>query len=197
MRRTNEKPMLFSGPMVRAILDGRKTQTRRVVKLPLHCRNTGCELTPGELTEREISSMDTLCPYGGPKTRLWVRETWRVNGGMEYEYQQSQPSVIYKSTVETQGPSYGLYELWRPSIFMPRWASRITLEITAIRIERLQTISELDCLAEGVSIGPVMPEQRRRFAVKAFQDIWDSINAKRGFEWETNPLVWVITFKKL
>ena len=191
-----ERPILFSGPMVRVILDGRKTMTRRVVRLrageiaheggdgSLHAvENT----TWGDCIERVIQ-----CPYGVPGDMLWVRETWQqvfpeCDGPVEYRADYGAGSYI----------SGG----WRPSIFMPRWASRLTLRITSIRVERVQDITEEDARAEGAPIShqgdrphfsrhPV-PNDTHRLG---FVHIWDSINAGRGFGWDANPWVWVIGF---
>lgn len=206
----NEKPILFSGPMVRALIEGRKTMTRRVVKVPLHCPNTGCELTPGELNEREISSVDTLCPYGGPGTRLWVRETWGRVSDSKIAYRADAADDYQWGAGK---PSQGSFQ-WKPSIFMPRKFSRITLEVTAVRVERLQEISQEDATAEGIKAftkdgklqkyWPCDPcdgelkntwQDLPRTPRDAFQQLWDSINRKRS-PWKSNPFLWVITFKR-
>lgn len=189
-----ERPILFSGPMVRAILDGRKTQTRRIVKpqpVPQLYPNTedvyfvdwhgkqwwwNCQRDHPNFFEK-------ACPYGQPGGQIWVRETWRVFGGREYEYQHERSSVIYRADSEMRGPDYGVCAEWRPSIFMPRWASRITLEITAVRVERLQDISEEDAKAEGFT-------HREHFI-----RLWDSINSVTTFD--TDPWVWVIEFRRV
>lgn len=203
------RTILFSAEMVRAILDGRKTQTRRVVKLPLHCRSTGCELTPGELSRPEINSADTLCPYGAPGDHLWVRETFAVMQGVGAKYRADNPGAAK--------PSEYWDTPWTPSIFMQRAWSRITLEIVGIRVERLQEISETDSVAEGIDLIPRESHwescqwyrnyenpKRGQHAGYAFSDarlsyqtLWDSINAKRGFGWAVNPWVWKITFKRI
>lgn len=159
-----ERPILFSGPMVRAILDGRKTQTRRVAK-----------------------DRDKPCKYGIAGDRLWVRETWQSAAAMGVCH-ASDDYFVYRAT----DPDWETCEgwQWRPSIFMPRKASRITLEITDVRAERLQDITNKDARAEGLARGTVYPRMW-------FEDLWDSINAKRGFGWDVNPFVWVITFKKV
>src|SRR5262245_50360133 len=141
-----ERPILFSGEMVKAILDGRKTQTRRLI---MHQGRPLDDFAFYEVDGDEVrteSGKQLKCKYGQPGDRLWVRETWRVFGGHQYEYQQHQPSVLYRA-------DFDLFDeegAWRPSIFMPRWASRITLEITKVRVERLDGISEEDAMAEGV-----------------------------------------------
>lgn len=169
--------------MVRAILGGGKTQTRRVVKIPMYCRNTGCELTPGELTVHEINSVDTLCPHGGPGNRLWVKETFNNCGGKPFYKADGEMHKDWK---------------WKPSIFMPRLASRITLEITGVRVERLNEISEEDAQSEG-SISWWLESARDRLpdskAKTAYRQLWESING--GGSWDKNPWVWVIQFKRL
>jgi len=198
-----EHPILFSGPMVRAILDGRKTQTRRVVKPQpayhpvfqneLHWR--GMDLNP-DSTYR--------CPYGVPSDWLWVRETWMLDGadvrpaGMEWDRR-----VIYRA----DNPENGELFKWKPSIFMPRWASRLTLGITAVRVERLQEISAANAMWEGIERAHLLlnrltiealgnASSTGLAAIDDYAVLWDSLNAKRGYSWESNPWVWVITFEK-
>lgn len=181
-----ERPMLFSAPMVRAILEGRKTQTRRVVKP----QPTGALAARGR----------TACPCGQPGDRLWVREThavyqahgqhredgerWGPWGGLPTTVSPDRTQVVYyREGFDRCDPGR-----WRPSIHMPRWASRITLEVTGVRAERLHDITEADAVAEGASTaGP--------FAVYHFMDLWTSINGAES--WNGNPWVWVIEFKRL
>jgi hypothetical protein len=165
----------MSTEMVKAILDGRKTQTRRTRGL--------------EVVNRSLDfAIKCQCPYGRPGDRLWVRESFYVQPDI---YRPDKPSPIhYKADEDT-----GCLEdyVFKPSIFMPRWASRITLEITRIRAERVQDISEEDCIAEGIKdSGLGVVDLLLSYAV-----LWDSINAKRGYSWESNPWVWVIEFKRL
>ena len=180
----NERPILFSAPMIRAILSGAKTQTRRTVH-PMHMSITG------ELLRY---------PYGEPGDRLWARETWAHDAD---SLEMLRALVDDIMPTRDYGPYYratGAYEgsglRWRPSIHMPRWASRITLEVTDVRVERLQSISEEDALAEGVdplewSGGPANADARA-----AFRELWESINGKRA-PWATNPWVWAISFRRL
>lgn len=221
-----ERPIIFSAPIVRAILDGRKTQTRRVVKpqppdgwfAPEEgiawrgeeagfCGRQRVQVMgsngEADVDVEVIAFPVQRCPYGVPGDRLWVREAWRVFGGREYEYQQGRETVIYREGAElvdsVQGP-------WRPSIHMPRWASRITLEIVAVRVERLQEITEADAIAEGVESDDYLDRQEhfdsvappgssgRPHPVTEFARLWDSINAKRA-PWESNPWAWVIEFR--
>jgi len=184
----SEKPILFSGPMVRAILEGRKTQTRRVVKcagLDL-CGPCGLSGEDMRLAGRDWSGNSVLlkCPHGETGSRLWVRETFQLipdDGG----------SVVYRAT----DPDWETTEdwTWKPSIFMPRHASRITLEITTVRVERVQDIGEVDAKAEGVE--PFAPDDGCYRS--GYAGLWDSINAKRGFGWESNPWVWLLEFKRV
>ncbi len=176
--RTRERPILFSGPMVRAILDGRKTQTRRVI-------------TPqpdGDFPFRQ------RCPYGKPGDRLWVRETWTHEDSWCSGVDCEQPSHVYHRATE----SYPDSMRWRPSIFMPRWASRIDLEVVSVRVERLQEIGEDDAKAEGVE--PSRAGQDERGPVKTYRTgfvrAWDTINGKRA-PWVSNPWVWVVEFREV
>jgi uncharacterized protein YhfF len=176
-----ERPILFSGEMVRAILDGRKTQTRRVIKpQPESVRKSvffesGIETNHGY----EIKS-----PYGQPGDPLWVREAFIYDtNGIYYRADND-----FHCAKELGG--------WRPSIHMPRKASRITLEITDIRVEQVQDISEEDAQQEGarrMNAGDFGMETWR----SAFRNLWGSINTKRGYSWDSNPWVWVIGFKRM
>jgi len=208
----NEKPILFSGGMVRAILDGTKTMTRRVVKKPAWSPMSQEMFYAGiDLGVREKMKF-TNCPYGKPGDGLWVRETWATG----WNTMHTQPSKITPGTyVEYKaGPptlfSSNFYK-WRSPIYMPRWASRITLEVISVRVERVQDISEEDAIAEGCSgepcdhPNPVMPGACEDCMNSGYQyppgleflDLWDSINAKRGYPWESNPWVWAVDFKKV
>jgi hypothetical protein len=203
-----ERPILFSGPMVRAILDGQKTQTRRVVKYIPDLgepENWCCDNIDEEFFIRLAGNYRRYCPYGVPGDRLWVRETFYAWGKWEpyldgkkdrwrflYHTDVSHP-VRYQATEGDrfyQGPANGGDDYHcRPSIFMPRWASRITLEVKGVRAERLQDITEADSQDEGVI--PSIVAQKYR---SGFQTLWDSINKKRGYGWDTNPWVWAVEF---
>ncbi len=217
--------------MVRAILDGRKTQTRRVVKFQeFGCFTGDC---PHELQSECDASIRELCPYGQPGDRLWAKETFYCdhfaypsgssigfsvpdgNGGLrpltEEEMRRDMlESMYYRADGENPIPEAESKIGWRPSIFMPRWASRITLEITAIRAERLQDISEEDALKEGSYLDrcQCMPRRKDRTPLEScfsmtechihgmeFKHLWKSINGP--VSWDANPFVWVIEFKKL
>jgi hypothetical protein len=209
-----ERPILFSAEMVRALLDGRKTQTRRVAKL----NAAGRVKLPGSPHNWHCEDPDAAlaCPYGQPGDRLWVRETWQQFWKEEIpaeRYSQQgrsgSPSrrpetmrVVYRADGEiSQHPEYG-EAIWRPSIHMPRWASRILLEITNVRVERVQEISDLDARAEGLEAQAsgcgwqVGDKFHSGHSVDCFSKLWDSINAARGFGWDVNPWVWVIEFRR-
>ena len=203
-----ETPILFSGPMVRALLEGRKTQTRRVVKpQPFHYQAGGCWMLEVRGNARCLGQSDWLegCPYGQPGDRLWVREAWQAL----HSDDRVKPRDILPTTDRSAWPCYpasGDYVMGgriRPSIHMPRWASRLSLELTAMRVERLLAITEADALAEGITpcpggaFGVEDPFTPHNSAVKAYFALWDSLNDARGFGWASNPWVWVLEFKLL
>lgn len=216
---TKERPIIFGGPMVRAILAGRKTQTRRIVRpqfgqawgwgIP---RRHGFELSRPGRPWRDAFGVDTdikavdgrwtyvFCPYGKPGNHLWVRETWASRSDIEPGSERAKHYLHYRASYDGDlGDEWHWYGRWRPSIHMPRWASRLTLEITGIRVERLQEISIEDVLAEGieeVKDGPHANAYWREETGWQFAALWDSINGKRPDKsWEANPWVWVIEFK--
>jgi hypothetical protein len=209
------RPIIFSAPMVRAILDGRKTQTRRVAR-PVRHPDLGNIYTPGALVlEHEPRHViERACPYGKPGDRLWVRETWQY-----YDWnEEGEPCIRFSADNSTTWPEPGLdawedklvdvwadlsrtenYSIdnrasdrrWRPSIHMPRWASRITLEVTGVRVERLQDISDHDALAEGADqIGDCDGA-----CVAGFRRRLEYIHGPES--WDANPWVWVIEFKRV
>lgn len=150
-----ERPILFSAPMVRALLAGTKTQTRRVVKLlgaeVVEEREHQTRRRPGVWSPEADDWVP--CPYGVPGDRLWVRETWRTERRFDSVAPKAvPPESLIQHAEEEPEPSRGVYGKTRPSIYMPRWASRITLEVTGVRVERLQSISEEDAKAEGVDL---------------------------------------------
>lgn len=224
-----ERPILFSGPMVRALLDGSKTQTRRVGKIQSPAwTELGVEYqrhaTKGEVataTYRAFPDGGSArwgiceCPYGVPGDRLWVKETFMPRYGGTLPNGKSFTNVRYRADEEGRD-CFGMdhkgqvainfgADKWRPSIFCTRWASRITLEITGIRVERLQEISEEDAAAEGVTlqrvptgvvdeaagVAEMIPEEPS----EAYRRLWESINGPGS--WDANPWVWVIEFKRL
>ena len=223
-------PILFSSPMIRAILEGRKTQTRRIMRYqPPGDGYTLSRMMDSTASEdrRHILKLHWLkldglrvlestnkyfdCPYGFAGDRLWVRETWCTGIAVD-----SIPCVVYAAdeeyryiiaedggegdpiSTEAGAKAYTHPPVWKPSIFMPRWASRILLEVTSRRHERLQDITEEDAIAEGIiecdnhtfdGGGPSMGLSARM----AFMRGWDSINGKRG-PWSSNPMIWKISF---
>lgn len=189
-RTMKEHPIIFSSPMVRAILEGRKTQTRRVIKFEGVTENKLYETRDGDIVE-----LISLCPYGEIGHCLWVRETFSEPYKLDIEKKVF--TGFYRATDVDRKVK------WRPSIFMPRWASRIDLEITGIRVERVQDISENDAIAEGVERQGVLwrgygdDSMPVEFARTSFSLLWDAINVKRGSGWNANPWVWVIEFKRL
>lgn len=213
-----EHPILFSTEMVKAILDGRKTQTRRLLKRqPLDILPMVDPVKDGWVTldTRNPNHGSIIkCRYGNVGDRLWVREshTWvtlgekdpwkdrAIDDGSFRRMPDGSPvSMCYKAD------GYKIPSTWRPSIHMPRWASRITLEIASIRVQRIQDISEEDAIAEGIphyrdSEYWKMFNCKDGFSTKAknaFMSLWNSINEKRGYGWEKNPWVWVIEFKRV
>ena len=210
-----EHPILFSGPMVRAILDGTKTQTRRVIR----------PLAPWESTDEgidiEVAIGNIKCPFGVKGDVLWVREAFgymypSVDGpeseGITYkdkdylegrELTLQECDIKYRATEPNacwMGDDGEPCTMWKPSIHMPRWASRINLEITGIRAERVQDITNEDAIAEGCpgeklypdeGYSEIPPDPYEEFAI-----LWDPINEKRGYGWNENPWVWVIEFHR-
>lgn len=226
-----ERPIVFSGSMVRAILNGTKTQARPILKPQprLGLLGNGQPIGNGQLVwepkkGKVIPFTDTCmfqvfdyCPYGTKNDRLWVRETWRPLTTHMSEC-VDQNDIGYRASV-TDDFEDGLFD-WKPSIHMPRWASRITLEITDIRVERVQSISEADAKAEGLTafskdgttIKYGIPDRDglpggdddgwdwSRWCIdprNAFADRWNSINAHRGYGWDSNPWTWVLEFKRV
>lgn len=189
-----EHPILFNGPMVLAILEGRKTQTRRVIKPQPELSDNagfiqhdkkGIKWAHGKGIDYAgtVRNFAHKCPYGQPGDRLWVRETFcfLINNGT------GERKTFYRSDGILNNPPQG----WKPSIFMPRWASRITLEITSIRVERLQDISGPDCWAEGIT----RDCEKYGSVTHTYQDLWESINGPGS--WDDNPWVWGIEFKRV
>lgn len=199
-----ERSIIFTGESVRAILEGRKTQTRRVVKNTLNgyfqpMTDGTWEWSPDGGFDHDIAKV--VCPFGIPGDRLWVRETWKpinhkqraIETYIRFAADDGLLSVKHSLTMEVP-------TRWRSPIFMPRWASRITLEITAVRVQRVQDISEEDAIAEGISLTGENAEWRgTRISVGShvgrYAILWDSINAKRGYPWVSNPWTWALTFK--
>lgn len=238
-----ERPMLFSAPMVRAILDGSKTQTRRICKNEAYGNGFHFDghdilchsdyLPPGAMlmdvrrgkhgyTTSNIEGWESECPYGQVGDRIWVRETCAIEFAVEHDqeppHKDGRPikwsddpeehrwmQAHYRATdpapelhyVDSDEPACR----WRPSIHMPRWASRINLEITGVRVERLQDISEADAKSEGApdyeeGVDAPPPDGEHEWAYRAsFQRLWESINGAGS--WDANPWVWVVEFRRL
>jgi hypothetical protein len=215
-----DRPILFNGDMVRAILDGRKTQTRRPIDSLLFVETTN----PDRVIEQSspdfaAAAMQWVrCPYGAPGDRLWVRETWTPHGprqpgpamyaadgaigtwlddGGGGRFWSHHGWVSGHAAPDKRGRWFGKPDRWRPSIHMPRWASRLTLDILRVRVERLQDISEEDALAEGFTTGTeelLGGAVARLSARDYFQNTWQDIY---GFaSWDANPWVWVVTFAR-
>jgi hypothetical protein len=201
------RPILFSTPMVQAILEGRKTQTRRVIKDKVFQSFVDAGFTDGFILHPENNIIDR-CPYGKPGDTLWVRETWQL---LPSGFDEIPPEMnyIYKATDKLSDEC----TRWRPSIFMPREAARLFLTVKNIRVERLQDITEEDATKEGIRgwtkdtklykycVGEVgengnVWRDMPRTAREAFESLWDGINKGRGYGWDTNPWVWVVEFEK-
>ena len=204
-----EKPILFSTPMVRAILDGRKTMTRRVVADKFDPANWDWDIQDkgfGPFIEDKYGDpieVETLCPYGVPGDRLYVRETWTpycINKKTCRNALLAHSNYCYKASPEECVDD--LRCKWHPSIHMPKSAARIWLTVTDVRVERLQEIATDDAKAEGVLQPGVIPSNTLVRNTEGsiprtnFKILWDSLNASRGFSWEQNPWVWVISFER-
>ena len=245
-----ERGMIFNSEMVRAILDGRKTQTRRIMKVQPESNQLGLLLitdstkhsdigkyhwAESNATGNHVRSKLFSSPFGAVGERIWVRETWATLGNedgccVDWEDNlckgdERSAARIYRASCEQRPGDYGLWSIpddaywkphtkehkfegaWRPSIHMPRWASRILLEITDVRVERLNAISEEDAEAEGIDMEALYDSQDcydciadhnmtgRPTVTGAFKYLWESIYGEDG--WKANPWVWVIEFKRV
>lgn len=249
-----ERGMIFNGEMTRAILDGRKTQTRRIMKvqpsedftpmnMALETDYKARWYTPGVVDKdgylqpasKEVFGVSNenegySCPFGAVGDRIWVRETWAILGNedgccIDWEEKlckadERSAARIYRASCEQKPGNYGLWSIpddadwkphtkdhqyegaWRPSIHMPRWASRILLEITDVRVERLNSISQEDAQAEGMELTgwrPTYSDPDSGGEVMTpydnFAELWSSICGDES--WKANPWVWVISFKRV
>lgn len=208
-----ERPILFSGPMIRALLDGRKTQTRRVMKPQPHHSPVGQMVNLGgpdwAMDDGDLSGQ-WRCPYGVPGDRLWVKETYQVEpsglGPVRVFYPSDDGDLNVDLTgkpdlIEQADRLMTEPDVCRPSIHMPRWASRLTLEITDIRVQRLHEISEADAIAEGADQYASSTKLRRDRAYdpslngiyrEGFSELWEAINGAGS--WAANPWVWAVSF---
>ncbi len=219
------KPIIFSGPMVLAILEGRKTQTRRVIKggrsfpisrryrTKIHRSRAGMVLEGVTLDSGELLK----CPYGQVGDRLWVREKFIIlrarpiqnshnltTADLIYKADHTELSVQLDSSV-FKATKAGKGKKAAPSIHMPRWASRITLEITNVRAERAHNMIVENVIAEGVVSRETVEKNIRTYPLELevnrseyytpWTKLWDSLNAKRGYSWDSNPWVWVLEFE--
>ena len=190
-----ERPILFSGPMVRAILDGSKTQTRRVVKAQPHAGVRLSPLCPSGLEDGHGRAL--TCAYGWPGDGLWVRETHAIVPRTAYAcsdgvHQVLRPNDDHDAAVFREGWTRSAPGRWRPSIHMPRWASRIDLLIQSVRVERLHEISDVDSIAEGVDRTNT---SIAGYARQRYMTLWEQINGAGS--WEANPWVWVVEFERI
>jgi len=210
-----ERPILFSAPMIGAILSGSKSQTRRTVRTVPSCHDAdravpallvkrgehagSCVVLDDKLGPawspaggdpyRPYQWHDRLSPFGEPGDRLWVRETWRpMSWSLHGTPARGETEIEYRADVGDRDDDTERAP-WRPSIFLPRWASRITLEVTGVRVERLQAVTEADAKAEGVR------PNHLGFHREMFCTLWDAINAKRA-PWASNPWIWVVSFAR-
>jgi len=190
MAEVKARPILFSDAMVRALLEGRKTQTRRVVKpQPYHVDHGG---KSGAVIGNRAGFVEALCPYGKTGDLLYVRECWAYQIHSLSAKTAEEGPFEYRADGSEQ---YRLCDRWRPSIHMPRWASRLTLRISDVLIHRLRYMTEGDVISEGISAPPMI-----RTSIQVNQlwedwvSLWDSINAARGYGWDANPWVWVLKF---
>lgn len=225
-----DRPILFNADMVRALLDGRKTQTRRVMKpqpeptpddypgpkghwWPCNTVQSMVHIEDEVQNGKEWSGFAAaICPYGQAGDRLWVRETFAyageegtTDGAPNDDWRPANPSFLpeihrcwYRATDGHSADGF-----WKPSIHMPRWASRITLEIVSVRVERLKQISERDALQEGIGLvladdwpdPKAMSEAVAKSRRAGFKLLWESINGAES--WTANPWVWVVEFKRV
>jgi hypothetical protein len=188
-----ERPILMSAEMVRATLDDRKSQTRRILKdSGLYAIDE--QIHGAEVAARERRALASRCPYGVPGDRLWVRETHRKIIGQSGGWIETDYRATYKHG-ERMGDHLGVKAKWTPSIHMPRAASRIALRITDVRVERLQDISEEDAAAEGWPGPDEANTIRNAYPIAWYSHLWEQINGKRS--WSDNPFVWAVSFERV
>lgn len=208
-----ERPILFSGSMVRALLAGTKRQTRRLLQ-PRHLNGSGWPMPDGNASSNALTAnLARYSPYGQPRDRLWVRETWHTSVGADGRapaalgghgwpvwYAADGHGEPRFTGAHDGGPAFLTKGKTRVSIHMPRWASRLTLEVTEVRVQRLQEISEEDARAEGVFHGNDLDrtsytDTHNPVTTRdAFRALWSSINGVRA-DWASNPWVWAISFE--
>jgi hypothetical protein len=209
-----ERPILFSAAMVRALLDGSKTQTRRAIvnRSRVHPELVYVRESDGSVggwwpylsDDGESFVCDGMehpvdCPYGKPGDLLWVRETWAQNQNQLSDTRMD-CSYVYRADGEERAQDNGTDLPWRPSIHMPRWASRIDLKVTGVRVERLQGISASDALQEGLEECHDLPYRWDHpvcfeTAQRLYSELWEQING--AGTWAANPWVWVVEFRRV
>lgn len=195
-------PILFSTAMVQALLDGRKTQTRRIVKPQTAILTDEIARSFGVQPPLQENQPVIKCPYGKPGDLLWVRESFAMSGLCWPKIKQGMGKLHYKASDKGEWKKY--WGGWKPSIHMPRWGSRITLEIINTRVERLNSISRDDCMAEGLTKWPHEDDYAYGYEgsdwapghatpTGAYYSLWEDINGKGS--WKLNPWVWVVEFR--
>lgn len=196
------RPILFSAPMVRALLDGTKTQTRRKIALDGDLKFINYQHTDDwQVRKNGLIEGQIICPYGKIGDELWVRETWQAFRRTSHEYDEWEVMRSPKDRHDYEfSPVYRADEKifpdrWLPAIHMPREFSRITLEITGVKVERLQNISEEDAKAEGAEPVLVPPDGGSRPFTQGFMELWERINGPES--WAANPWVFAISFKRV
>jgi hypothetical protein len=197
-----ERPIIFRGEMVKAILEGRKTQTRRPIKpQPVIAHDGKWDLYIRGIWVGAIAEKNNLilniCPYGQPGDRLWVKETWCPLERCDWVGNKKEQNINYRAMATSYSESMRkeMGYIWRSPIFIPRWASRISLEIVNVRPERLTDITVESAKAEGITPAGVEGDGRRWRG--GFRDLWDSIYSKKNLGWNINPWCWCITFKRI
>lgn len=218
IKNESEKPILFSAGMIRRVIRGEKSQTRRVITVPKKHGEILDLFDDYYLESHGVIGVDTMeahnvplkCPYGKVGTKLWVRETWADadifynNGGLEdpetIAYRADGTAIQFGGKTHLVGAidqSSWNWDIikWKPSIFMKRYMSRLTLEITDLRVERVQDISPEDCIAEGIASPEIDQSIGSSHVRVVFGFLWNEINETRGAGWHKNPWVWCVSFR--
>jgi hypothetical protein len=199
-----DRPIIFGGPMVLAILEGRKTETRRVILEQPEWESNDWVLGDASELLKTGTIRGVKCPYGRVGDTLWVKETHRFGKEGVVEYRADDRLRLVEIP---EGFTWMDDNRWRPSIHMPKWASRIHLMIEGLGAQRIDEVTTNGAMAEGVLshpsediwdlLSPITQDAYRELAVNMFRDLWDSINAKRGYPWDESPWVWVVQFRRI